>query len=103
MCHESGTAVAMLLRRRPAYLLLALACSASAACASVSDSCRKDASDCIRRCEATTDERGVQNELLQPENTMSYCESKCGCRKTSSPPPKSSGKPTPTGNAPATP
>ena len=49
----------MRLRCRPAYLLLALACSGSAACASISDSCRKDASDCIRRCEKTTDQRGV--------------------------------------------
>lgn len=90
----------MRLRCRPAYLLLALACSGSAACASISDSCRKDASDCIRRCEKTTDQRGVQNEMLQPENTMSYCESKCGCRESSTPP-KSPGKPTPTGNAPS--
>ncbi len=82
--------------------MLALGCSIASACASVSDSCRKEASDCIRRCEATTDDRGVDNELLQPENTMSRCESQCGCRGSGAPP-KPAGKPTPTGNAPATP
>jgi hypothetical protein len=87
-------------RERPlalAALTLAFACWALTACASVSDGCRKDYAECVKRCEKSTDDRSTQDEVPTPENTMSDCESRCSCRDPA--PPKAAGKPTPTGYA----
>jgi hypothetical protein len=77
----------------PAVLALLAACSG---CATTSD-CEQRVSACLNRCEAATGDREIAARSLPPINTLTECESRCGCPETTTPP-KPQGPPTPTGN-----
>ena len=67
-----------------------------ASCATTSD-CEQRVAQCLKRCEEVTDDREVARRSLPPINTMTECESRCGCPDTTTPA-KPQGPPTPTGN-----
>jgi hypothetical protein len=85
---------------RPSSWLLSAALSASAlasaACAT-GDDCERRVAACLERCEAATDDREVARRSLPPQSTMTECELRCSCPRTSTTP-KPQGPPTPTGN-----
>jgi hypothetical protein len=74
-----------------------LACAGLGACASTGTQCQKDISDCIARCEsASGPARAPAIDEHHPQQGMSECEKRCGCRPRpakNAPAPK----PTPTG------
>ena len=76
-----------------------LACAGAAACKSTAETCQREVSDCLRRC----DQRGADPGPppgAPLEQTQSQCESNCQrCLNDPTPPPasKTTQRPTPTG------
>jgi hypothetical protein len=74
---------------------LLLACAAALGCKSSAETCQRQITDCLKRC----DQRGADADPAPGapiEHTMSQCEANCqNCRDEAPPPP--TPKPTPTG------
>jgi hypothetical protein len=81
---------------RIAILLTAYLLLAAAGCATTRD-CQRQTEACLERCEASTDKREPARRSLPPVSTLTECETRCGCRESTTPKPPQ-GPPTPTGN-----
>lgn len=85
-----------MLTARIAMLLTTYLLLATTGCATTSD-CQRQIEECLKRCETSTDNREPARKSLPPVTTLTECETRCGCRESTTPK-RPQGPPTPTGN-----
>ena len=71
---------------------------AVASCATVGDDCKRQMSECVKRCERADSGHEPALRSLPPVTTQTECESRCGCRNQTAKPPPPQGPPTLTGS-----